>query len=104
MRSHSGPQGRPCNCPPCDFPPLRLNMVCPCHLQLGPGDLLLVADTTYPAVRSAAVRVASRRGAALLEVRLLDVLRPGGSGGGALRDGARCGCACVAHVNDGVAA
>lgn len=42
--------------------------------QLGPGDLLLLADTTYPAVRSAAARIAARHGAALLEVRLLDAL------------------------------
>ncbi|KAI3427076.1 hypothetical protein D9Q98_007016 [Chlorella vulgaris] len=43
-------------------------------IQLGPGDLLLIATTTYPAVRSAAARVAQLRGAALLEVELLDVL------------------------------
>ena len=38
------------------------------HLQLGPGDLILLASTTYPAVRYAAARVAEQRGAALLEV------------------------------------
>lgn len=43
-------------------------------MQLSHGDLLLLADTTYPAVRSAAARIAARRGAALLEVQLLDAL------------------------------
>lgn len=42
--------------------------------QLGPGDLILLASTTYPAVRSAAARVAAQRGAALLEVELLSAL------------------------------
>ncbi|KAL4419422.1 hypothetical protein ABPG77_006349 [Micractinium sp. CCAP 211/92] len=42
--------------------------------QLGAGDLILLASTTYPAVRSAAARVAAQRGAALLEVDLLDAL------------------------------
>lgn len=45
-----------------------------CQLQLGPGDLILLASTTYPAVRSAAARVAAQRGAALLEVELLSAL------------------------------
>ncbi len=36
--------------------------------------MLLLADTTYPAVRSAAARIAARCGAALLEVQLLDAL------------------------------
>ncbi|KAL4444111.1 hypothetical protein ABPG75_011848 [Micractinium tetrahymenae] len=41
---------------------------------LGAGDLILLASTTYPAVRSAAARVAAQRGAALLEVELLSAL------------------------------
>ncbi|PRW50812.1 class V aminotransferase [Chlorella sorokiniana] len=43
-------------------------------ISLKPGDLLLLADTTYPAVRSAAASIAARCGAALLEVQLLDAL------------------------------
>ncbi len=54
---------------------LRPSPLCPLlPLQLHPGDLLLIASTTYPAVRSAAARVAAQRGAALLEVDLMDAL------------------------------
>lgn len=43
-------------------------------MQLGHGDLLLLATSTYPAVRSAAARVAGAAGAALLEVDLFGAL------------------------------
>lgn len=48
-----------------------------CVLQsagLGPGDLVLICDLSYAAVRSAAARAAGEAGAGLVEVRIADVL------------------------------
>ncbi|KAI8473176.1 MAG: PLP-dependent transferase [Monoraphidium minutum] len=74
-------------------------------LELGPGDLLVMANTTYPAVRSVLARAAARTGASLVDVAftidsltdegaIVDAFREaaalgggGGGGGGAGRSG-----------------